>query len=103
MRASWNWYLKIMGLGLVVPCVICDNYFALNRLRQSPIEGTTSELLEMMLEISEVKLKRHGRGPFGTRDSNYENPQITLILLNERPDSLQCGFLGSQQTFDCED
>ena len=92
-----------MGLGSVVSCVIFDIDFASNRLRLSPIEGTASELLEMMsLEISAVQLKRDGRGPFGTRDSKNERLHITITLLEERSDSLRCGWLGPQQAIGCE-
>jgi hypothetical protein len=102
-RASWHWYHQIMGLGSAVSCVIFDIGFVSSRLRQSPIEGTASELLEMTsLEISAAMLKRDWRGPCGTRDSNYGSPQITLILQDGRSDSLQCGWLGPQQAFDCE-
>ena len=48
-----------MGLGSAVSCVIFDIGFVSSRLRQSPIEGTASELLEMTsLEISAAMLKR---------------------------------------------
>ena len=102
-RASWQWYHQTMGLGWGVSCVIFDIGFASNRLRQSPIEGTASELLEMMsLEKLAAKLKRDGRGPFGTRDSKSERLQITINLLEERSDSLLCGCLGPQQAIGCE-
>ena len=92
-----------MGLGSVVPCAIFDTGFVSNRLRQSLIEGTASELLEMTsLGISAAMLKRDGRGPCGTRGSNFGSPQITPILQDGRSDSLQCGWLGPQHAFDCE-
>lgn len=102
-RASWQEYHQIMGLGSVVSCVIFDIGFASNRLRRSPIGGTASELLEMMsLEISAAQLTRDGRGPFGTRDSKNERLHITITLLEERSDSLRCGWLGPQQAIGCE-